>query len=82
MTPDQRPQFFALLSRTFRTNRTAIPEPDVIDVWWGKLSAFPLEAVAAAFSKHLDENEFAPTPAAILRHLPRPGDSRPQADEA
>ena len=82
MKADQRPQFFALLSRTFRTARAEVPEPDVIDVWWAKLAPFPIEAVAAAFAKHLDESEYAPTPAAILRHLPRPVDGRPHADEA
>jgi hypothetical protein len=82
MEAADRPKFAAVLSRTFRTQRQPVPEPEIIDVWWTKLEAFPIEAVAAAFSKHLDVSEFAPTPAAILKHLPRESDGRPGADEA
>ncbi len=74
--------FIALLSRTFRTLRQPVPEPEILDVWWGKLAPYPIEAVAAAFSKHLDVSRFAPTPAEILEHLPKLGNERPEADEA
>ncbi|WKZ84188.1 hypothetical protein N5B55_10360 [Ralstonia pickettii] len=74
--------FIALLSRTFRTLRQPVPEPEILDVWWAKLAPYPIEAVAAAFSKHLDVSRFAPTPAEILEHLPKRGDTRPEVDEA
>lgn len=82
MTPANKPEFLAVLSRTFRTLRQPVPDPEIMNVWWTKLEAFPLEAVAQAFSKHLDVSEFAPTPAAILKHLPKESDSRPDANEA
>lgn len=82
MTPVNKPEFLAVLSRTFRTLRQPVPEPEILNVWWAKCEPFPLEAVAQAFSKHLDVSEFAPTPAAILKHLPKESDARPDADEA
>jgi hypothetical protein len=82
MTPHDRPAFLAVLSRTFRMQQKPLPDPELLDVWWLKLEAHPLEAVARAFSRHLDVSEFAPTPAAILKHLPKQSDGRPEADEA
>lgn len=82
MTPHDRPAFLAVLSRTFRMQQKPLPDPELLDVWWTKLEPFPLEAVARAFSRHLDESEFAPTPAAILKHLPKQSDGRPEVDEA
>jgi hypothetical protein len=82
MQANDKPEFFAVLSRTFKTLGKGAPEPEVIDVWWTKLEPFPLEAVAHAFSRHLDVSEFAPTPAAILRHLPKLGDGHLEAAEA
>jgi hypothetical protein len=82
MTPHDRPAFLAVLSRTFRMQQKPLPDPELLDVWWLKLEAHPLEAVARAFSRHLDESEFAPTPAAILKHLPKQSDGRPEVDEA
>ncbi|MDE1138170.1 MAG: hypothetical protein PW999_00655 [Paraburkholderia tropica] len=82
MTPSDKPNFLAVLSRTFRVQRQPVPEAELLDVWWTKLEPFPIEAVAAAFSRHLDVSEFAPTPAAILKHLPKESDGRPEVDEA
>lgn len=82
MTPHDRPAFLAVLSRTFRMQQKPLPDPELLDVWWTKLEPFPIEAIATAFSKHLDVSEFAPTPAAILKHLPKETDGRPGADEA
>lgn len=82
MTPANKPEFLAVLSRTFRTLRQPVPEPEILNVWWAKLDPHPLEAVAQAFSKHLDVSEFAPTPAAILKHLPKESDGHPDANEA
>jgi hypothetical protein len=59
-----------------------LPDPELLDAWWAKLEPFPIEAVAQAFSRHLDVSEFAPTPAAILKHLPKESDGRPEVDEA
>ena len=82
MSPSEKPEFAAILSRSFRLVRQAVPEKELLDAWWQKLEPYPLEAVAAAFSRNLDESEFAPTPAAILRHLPKRTDDRPEVDEA
>lgn len=82
MIPSDKPAFLAVLSRTFRTLRQPVPEPEILDVWWAKLEPYPIEAVAAAFSMHLDTSRFAPTPAEILDHLPKRGDTRPEVDEA
>ena len=82
MTPSDKPAFLAVLSRTFRTQRQPVPDAEILDVWWTKLEPYPVEAVAAAFAKHLDVSRFAPTPAEILEHLPRRGDERPEVDEA
>lgn len=82
MTPNDKPQFAALLSRTFKTLGKPAPEVEVLDVWWAKLEPFPIEAVAHAFSRHLDVSEFAPTPAAILKHLPKQRDGHPEPNDA
>jgi hypothetical protein len=82
MQASDKPEFFAVLSRTFKTLGKGAPDPEVIDVWWTKLEAFPLDAVARAFSRHLDVSEFAPTPAAILKHLPKQSDGHLDAAEA
>jgi hypothetical protein len=82
MTPNDKPAFLAVLSRTFRMQHKPLPDPELLDVWWLKLEAHPLEVVARAFSRHLDVSEFAPTPAAILKHLPKESDGRPEVDEA
>jgi hypothetical protein len=82
MTPADKPQFLAVLSRAFRVLRQPVPEPEILDVWWTKLESHPIEAVAQAFSRHIDVSEFAPTPAAILKHLPKQSDGRPDAEEA
>lgn len=82
MAPYDKPEFVACLKRTFATCRQPLPDGEVLSVYWAKLEPFPLEAVAAALSKHLDVSSFAPTPAEILKHLPKRGDDRPEADEA
>lgn len=82
MTPANKSEFLAILSRTFRTLQKPVPEPEILNVWWAKLEPHPLEAVAQAFSKHLDVSEFAPTPAAILKHLPKESDGHPDVNEA
>jgi len=82
MTEHDKPAFLAALSRTFRTLRQPLPDKEILGVWWAKLEPHPIEAVAQAFSRHLDVSEFAPTPAAILKHLPKESDGRPEADEA
>jgi hypothetical protein len=82
MRPDEKPTFLAVLSCTFRTVRQPLPDAEVLRVWWEKFEPFPLEVVATALSKHVDVSEFAPTPAAVLRHMPKRRDERPDADEA
>jgi hypothetical protein len=82
MEMGDKPQFLAVLKRAFRTLRAPVPDPEVLDVWWGKLAAHTLESVVSAFSRYLDEFELAPTPAAILRLLPRTDPDRPHVDEA
>lgn len=82
MNANDKPQFLAVLSRTFRLLRQPVPDPELLGVWWAKLESHPLDAVAQAFSRHIDVSEFAPTPAAILKHLPKQSDGRPEADEA
>jgi hypothetical protein len=82
METRDKPQFLAVLTRAFRTLRAPVPEPEILDVWWTKLEPHSLEAVAAAFSRYIDESEQPPTPAAILRNLPRTSVERPHVDEA
>lgn len=82
MTENDKSAFLAALSRTYRTLRQPLPDREILGVWWTKLEPYALEAVANAFSRHLDVSEFAPTPAAILKHLPKQSDGRPEVDEA
>ncbi|WP_233799604.1 hypothetical protein [Paraburkholderia sp. HP33-1] len=82
MKPNEKQVFLKMLSRTFRTVRQPLPDPEVLGVWWGKLEPYPLEMVASALSRHLDVSDFAPTPAAILKYLPKRRQDHLEADEA
>ncbi|MFM0507677.1 hypothetical protein [Paraburkholderia sp. RL17-373-BIF-A] len=70
------------LELAYETARQPLPTPGVLTVYWANLEAFPLDAVLRAISKHVAASEFAPTPAAILKHLPKESDGRPEVDEA
>ncbi|MFL9979740.1 hypothetical protein [Paraburkholderia graminis] len=82
MTSNEKSEFIAMLSRTFRALRQPLPDPEILGVWWAKLETYPLNGVAQAFSRHLDVSEFAPTIAAILKHLPKRIEGHVDADEA
>jgi hypothetical protein len=70
------------LELAYETARQPLPTPGVLTVYWANLEAYPLDAVLRAISKHVAASEFAPTPAAILKHLPKDSDGRPEVDEA
>jgi hypothetical protein len=80
-TTDKR-AFRDALELAYETARQPLPTPGVLTVYWANLESYPLDAVLRAISKHVAASEFAPTPAAILKHLPKESDGRPEVDEA
>jgi hypothetical protein len=70
------------LDLAFETVGKPLPSAGVLTVFWASLEAHPLDAVLRAISKHVKVSEFAPSPAAILKHLPAESDGRPDANEA
>ncbi|KWI89580.1 hypothetical protein WM11_21700 [Burkholderia ubonensis] len=70
------------LNLAFEAARQPLPSPQVLRLFWDRLERYPLRMVLTAIRKHIDVSEFAPTPASILKHLPKPSDDRPEADEA
>ncbi|WP_412021520.1 hypothetical protein [Burkholderia cepacia] len=82
MTPNDKRTFADALKLAHKTARQPLPEPDVMDVFWAQLEPYPLDAVLRAISCHVASSEFAPTPAALLKHLPKMSDGRPDANEA
>lgn len=82
MHPTEKRAFKDALDLAYETSRQALPSPGVLTVYWASLEAYPLDAVLRAISKHVQSSEFAPTPAAILKHLPKESDGRPEVDEA
>lgn len=82
MTPNDRPQFVAALSRTFATYGKPLPDPEVLGVWCTTLDPFPIDGIARALSQHVAECRFAPVPADVTSRLPKQSDGRPEVDEA
>ncbi|WP_186043008.1 hypothetical protein [Burkholderia gladioli] len=82
MTPNDKRAFKDALDLAHETARQALPTPAVLGVFWAQLEAYPLDAVLRALSRHVATSEFAPTPASILKHLPKASDGRPGPDEA
>ncbi|WP_176048173.1 hypothetical protein [Burkholderia sp. BCC1644] len=82
MTPNDKQAFKDALDLAHETARQALPSPAVLRVFWSQLETFPLDAVLRALSRHVATSEFAPTPASILKHLPKMSDGRPEPDEA
>ncbi|WP_369053419.1 hypothetical protein [Burkholderia gladioli] len=74
--------FVDALRLAHKTARQPLPEADVMAVFWAKLKPYPLDLVLRAISRHVDTCEFAPTPAGLLKHLPKESDGRPGPDEA
>lgn len=78
--------FTAIIARTWRFYGKT-PTGDDIAAWFDLLAAFPLDAIAAAFKRHLTDPErgqYLPKPADLVRHLPAAtiNDGRPGPDEA
>jgi hypothetical protein len=80
-TTDKR-AFKDALDLAHETARQPLPSPAVLGVFWAQLEPYPLDAVLRAISMHVATSEFAPTPAALLKHLPKMSDGRPEVDEA
>lgn len=82
MEPTDKRAFKDALDLAYETVRQPLPSPGVLTVYWANLERYPLDAVLRAISRHVASSEFAPTPAAILKHLPKESDGRPEVDEA
>ena len=80
-TTDKR-AFKDALDLAHETALQALPSPAVLGVFWAQLEPYPLDAVLRAISMHVATSEFAPTPASLLKHLPKMSDGRPEVDEA
>ena len=82
MQPTDKRAFKDALDLAHEVARQALPSPAVLGVFWAQLESYPLDAVLRAISMHVASSEFAPTPASLLKHLPKMSDGRPDANEA
>lgn len=82
MNDHDKREFMDELNLAFQAARQPLPSPQVLRLFWDRLTRYPLPMVLNAINQHIDTSEFAPTPAAILKHLPKMSDGRPEADEA
>ncbi len=78
--------FTALIAKTWRFYGKTPTGANVAD-WFELLESFPLEAIAAAFKRHLTDPKagaYLPKPADVIRHLSgaQADDGPPGADEA
>ncbi|HQU15494.1 MAG TPA: DUF6475 domain-containing protein [Gammaproteobacteria bacterium] len=73
MEPTDAPEFASLLQTTLEVYDRACG-PMVVELWWRALARYPIQAVRAAFSAHIQDpgrGTFPPKPADILRRLQR-----------
>ncbi|VWB88726.1 hypothetical protein BLA13014_04108 [Burkholderia aenigmatica] len=82
MNDHDKREFMDELNLAFQAARQPLPSPQVLRLFWDRLAPYPLRMVLNAIGRHIDASEFAPTPASILKHLPKMSDGRPEADEA
>lgn len=82
MNDHDKRDFMDELNLAFQAARQPLPSPQVLRLFWDRLAPYPLPMVLAAIGRHIDTSEFAPTPASILKHLPKMSGGRPEADEA
>jgi hypothetical protein len=82
MQPTDKRAFKDALDLAFETIGKPLPSTGVLTVFWASLEVYPLEAVLHAISQHVKASEFAPTPAAILKHLPKQRDGHVEGNEA
>ena len=78
--------FTALIAKVWRFHGKT-PTGEDVAAWFELLEAFPLDAVATAFQRHLTDPErgqYLPKPADIIRHITaaQTNDGRPGPDEA
>jgi len=84
MKATDRAEFFELLNLTYSTLMRPLPGPDSIKLWEHLLAEHSIEAVSAAFYRHMQVSKFPPMPADILGYLvpTAENDGRPGVDEA
>jgi hypothetical protein len=84
MTDADKPQFASALKLAFSTFRQPLPTKEVLDLWWQKLSPYPVQVVARAFDAYFDEGSHPPVPADIVKRCNASGhvDRRPGSEEA
>ncbi|WP_432778177.1 hypothetical protein QZL74_14455 [Burkholderia gladioli pv. alliicola] len=82
MNDHDKREFMAELNLAFEAARQPLPSPQVLRLFFDRLMPYPLPMVVNAIHRHIDTSEFAPTPASILKHLPKASDGRPGPDEA
>ncbi|WP_257829215.1 hypothetical protein [Burkholderia glumae] len=82
MNDHDKREFMAELNLAFEAARQPLPSPQVLRLFFDRLMPYPLPMVVNAIHRHIDTCEFAPTPAGLLKHLPKPSDGRPGPDEA
>jgi hypothetical protein len=84
MSPQDKPDFIALLGATFDVYSRLSPMPETQLLWFRLCQPHPMDAVRSAFGRYIaTEPKFPPTPAQILAFMGQgTGDNRPGADEA
>jgi hypothetical protein len=84
MNDSEKREFSQLITATMKTYRVEA-DAEVIRVWWGVLSRYPMEQVRAGFSRFVSskDSKFPPVPAHIVEAIEMASpDGRPGADEA
>lgn len=85
MSPTEKPQFVALLTRAFRfAGKDISADPETVADWLDEFAEYPLAALDGALRRHRRESVYPPKPADIYRYLDGKAadDGRPCADEA
>lgn len=84
MKATDRAEFFDLINLSYSTLMRPLPGPDSIKLWEHLLIEHSIEAVSAAFYRHMQVSRFPPMPSDILAYLlpTAENDGRPGVDEA
>lgn len=79
MSPTDKPTFSALLTGCLQAIYDKPVSPMMLDVWFNALANYPMDELAAAFSRHVtdpDHGQFPPKPADIIRAIEGGGDGQ------
>ena len=83
MSPTERVEFVALLTRSFRfAGRDIRGDAELIADWLDEFAGYPIPLLDAAFRQHRRESPYPPKPSDIYHHLPNDELDRPGEEQA